>query len=514
MKKTLLIILLGVSVFTSCKKSNKGSDGVTGASKSGSTLDLIRDSVFLYAKEAYYWNDGLPSYAAFNPRSFTGSSDLDALTKEVDAISQYKIFPGTGYPYEYYPNSPGEAKYSFIDEGQVSTELNGTNQNFGFSPLYNDVNDLRIKYVYPGSPADLAGVKRGYKIVTINGNSDLAYDGASGTHTKFVINAYSNSNTITMVLERKDFSTFSVTLTAAAYTINPVLTYKTINLGAGKVVGYVVFNSFTSDANADAKLDAAFNYFQGQGITDLVVDLRYNGGGFVSTAEYLDNLIVPAAKNNTTMYSYYFNSILTNNKQVLLYNQVRRDASTNQLYNYGQFNYTVAGNTTKFAKKGSLNISRVFFIVTGSTASASELTINNLRPHLDVQLIGTTSYGKPVGFFDIDINKYQLYIPEFETKNSDGQGGYYAGMTPGTPAYPGLKDYDDVTKEFGDTTETLLHHAITYVRKGEYSLSSQRIQGLSGQQKTFSLDQANAAAIALDNNKFNGMVLHKKPTNK
>ncbi|MCC8425981.1 S41 family peptidase [Mucilaginibacter sp. UR6-11] len=515
MKKLLYItILLAAADTISCKKDKKNAYNGTAPSKTGSTLDLIRDSVFLYAKEAYYWYDALPSYASFNPRSFAGSTDLAALTKEVDAISQYKINPNTGQPYEYYSGAPGEAKYSFIDEGQVSTELNGSNNNFGFAPLYNDVNDLRVKYVYPGSPADLAGVKRGYKIISINGNSDIAYDGGSGPHTQFVINAYSGSNTITMVLQKSDLSTITVNLTAAAYTTNPVITYKTFNVGNGKVIGYVVFNTFTSEANADAKLDAAFNYFQSQGITDLVVDLRYNGGGYVATAEYLDNLIVPIAKTGATMYSYYFNDILASNKEVLLGNQVRREPSTNQLYNYGQFSYTVADNTTKFTKKGSLNIGRVFFIVTGSTASASELTINNLRPHLDVQLIGTTSYGKPVGFFDIDINKYQLYIPEFETKNSAGQGGYYTGMTPGSAEYPGVKDYDDVTKEFGDTTETLLHHAVNYVRRGIYSSPTERIQGLSGRQKTFSIDQANAAAIELNGNKFSGMITKKTFKNK
>lgn len=503
MKKIAFGILLAAGFFAGCKKDKNNNNG-GGAPKTGSTFDLIRDSVYLYAKEDYYWYNNMPSYNTFNPRSFTGSTDIQALQNEVNAISQTN-------QYEYYAAAAGEAKYSFIDEGQVSTELGGTNSNFGFAPLYNEINDLRIKYVYPGSPADMAGVKRGYKVLAINGNSAIDYDGADGTNTNFVINAAFNSNTITMTLQRNNLSTFQVTLNAADYTINPVITYKTIALPNNKIVGYIVFNSFTSDDNADPKLDQAFGYFQSQGITDLVVDLRYNGGGYVSTAEYIDNLIVPASKNNTTMYAYHFNDILANNfkniNEPMLSHQVRRDGS-NHLYNLAQIDYSVAANTEKFTKKGSLNLSRVFFIVSGSTASASELTINNLLPHMDVQLIGTTTYGKPVGFFDIDINKYQMYIPEFETKNSAGQGGYYAGMTPGTGSYPGIKDYDDVTKEFGDTTETLLHHALTYVRKGTYAVTNQKIQGLNAR-RTFSIDQANNAAIVLDGNKFKGMVFNK-----
>jgi carboxyl-terminal processing protease len=502
-----IVFLVSATGLISCKKDKKDNGA---PSKEGSTFDLIRDSVFLYAQESYYWNDGLPTYTAFNPRAFTGSTDLDALNSEVDKISQYKINPATGYPFEYYAPAPGAAKYSFIDEGEVAGELGGVNKNYGFAPFYNDANDLRIKYVYPGSPADLAGIKRGYRIVSINGNSELSYDGGSGSHTKFVISAYTSNTTITLTLQKADLTTFSVTVNAASYTINPVLVYKAIDAGNGKKVGYFVFNSFTAGENANAKLDAAFNYFQAQGITDLVVDLRYNGGGFTSTAEYLSNLIVPAAKTGTSMYSYYFNDLLKSGKASILAHQVRKDTKTGEVYNYAQFDYTVAGNTVKFAKKGALSINRVFFIVTGSTASASELVINSLLPHMDVQLIGGTTYGKPVGFFDIHINKYELYVPQFETKNSVGQGGYYTGMAPGTALYPGKNDYDDATKDFGDTTETLLHHAISYVKKGTYAIATPRIQGLSGKLKTFSITQSNEAAIQLNGNAFNGMVFDKK----
>jgi len=503
MKRNVLVILLATAFFTACKKNkadqNNNNGGYT--AQAGSAFDLIKDSIYLYAKEDYYWYSSIPSYTNFNPRQFNGSTELAALQDEVNAISQTN-------QYEYYAPAPNEAKYSFIDQGEVSGELGGTNGDFGFAPLFNDINDLRVKYIYPGSPADQAGIKRGYKITAINGNSNISYDGANGTNTNFVIDAIFNSKSVSLILQRPDLSTFTATLNATNYTVNPVITYKTVSLPNNRMVGYMVFNSFTSDDNADPKLNQAFNYFQSQNITDLVIDLRYNGGGYVSTAEYIDNWLVPASKNNTTMYAYHFNDILTANKETLLANQYRRDPDTKQLYNLAQIDYSTAANTQKFAKKGSLNLNRVFFIVSGSTASASELTINNLRPHMDVQLIGTTTYGKPVGFFDIDINKYQMYIPEFETQNSAGQGGYYAGMTPGTADYPGKEDYDDVTKEFGDTTETLLHYALNYVKKGNYAVNTPKVQGLNAQ-KTFSIDQANSAAIALDSKKFRGMVYDK-----
>jgi len=179
------------------------------------------------------------------------------------------------------------------------------------------------------------------------------------------------------------------------------------------------------------------------------------------------------------------------------------------LINPGDFSQ--ANNTAYFSKKGSLSISRVFFIVTGSTASASELTINNLIPQMDVKLIGTTSYGKPVGFFGIPISNYSLYVPEFETKNAANNGGYYAGMTPASTTYPGFYDYDDVTKDFGDPTETLFAHAISYITKGSYtSTSAPRIQSLTAPAATLSDDVVNEMANKLDRNHFTEMIGGKK----
>jgi carboxyl-terminal processing protease len=510
-----VVILLSTVIISSCsKKGSDTPDPVIAPSKTGSALDLMRDSVFLYAQEAYYWYDAIPDYAKFNPRSISSSSDLATLQKEIDLISQLKINPETTKPYEYYSADPGTAKYSFIDEGGVSSELNGIKGDFGFAPLYNDVNDLRIRYVYPGSPADQAGIKRGYQITAINGRTSLTYDagtGGAGTNVNFVVNAYANSSTISMTLKRFDGTTFNADLNVATYTLNPVLNHRVIDAGNGHKVGYIVFNSFTSPTNANTKLNEAFSEFATQGVTDLVVDLRYNGGGYVSTAEYLTNLIAPAAKNGTPMYYTYFNDKLTNGKASILKNQVRKDA--NGTYNYSQFDYSVAGNVVNFTKTGipvTLNLlTKVFFIVTGSTASASELTINNIRAikTLDVNLIGTTSYGKPVGFFDIDINKYQMYIPEFETKNSDTKGGYYAGMKPGSAEYKGAEDRDDVTKDFGDPTEGLLAHALNYVKTGNFTATGPVIQSLA--RKTFTVDDSRAAGLMLDQDKFKGMIYNK-----
>jgi carboxyl-terminal processing protease len=525
MKKIFyLVIILATGTISACKKDKKSStvdtDNPSEPTKQGTVVQLAQDSIYLYAKENYLWFDQLPDYATFKPRSFKNAAPLTALSNEMDALSQYAINPNGGKPYEYYIYSPGLAKYSFIDDGTETGALNGVKGDFGFDYNYWDVDDIRFTYVYPGSPAGLAGIRRGYQIVSVNDNTNISYDGVSGGQTygdgsskniKYVSNAIFNSGSVKMTVKRPDGTTFSVNLSTGNYNVNPILKDTVFNAGVGHKIGYFVFNSFTSDANADPKLNAVFANFTTQGITDLVVDLRYNGGGYVSTAEYLDNLIVPLSKNGTLMYNTYFNSILTTGKETLLQNQVRKDDNGN-LYNLSQIDYSLNSqyNKPNFVKKGSLNVPRVFFIIGSGTASASELTINNLRPVMDVQFVGETSYGKPVGFFDIQINKYTMFTPEFSTKNSAGQGDYYNGMTPNTTDYPGIADYDGIDKDFGDPAENLLAHIISYVKTGTYSLPAKVTQSISSNTRSFSLQASRDKNMLLNKDKFTGMIFNSK----
>ncbi|WP_295672559.1 S41 family peptidase [uncultured Mucilaginibacter sp.] len=500
-------LIISVSLIAACKKSSntKTNTNPTEPSKVGTTLQLIQDSVWLYAKEDYLWFDQLPSYANFGPRTFTDPDALTALTKELDALSQYAINPATSAPYEKSLYSAGTAKYSFIDDGSESAALNGVKGDFGFDVQYNQWNDLRVEFAYAGSPAGIAGIHRGDMITSINGSTKITYDSGtygdgSGTNLNFVSNAIYNSKTITLGLTRTNGTTYTASLNTGNYNVNPVLKDTVVTDSAGHKVGYIVFNSFVSDAVADPLLNAAFANFATAGISDLVVDLRYNGGGYVSTAEHIDNLIVPAAKTGSLMYNTYYNSNLVAGNDPLLHNQWRSGTPD---YNYAQFSYTVADNAVNFAKVGSLNVNRVFFIITGQTASASELTINNLRPEMDVQFIGEQSYGKPVGFFDIDINKYIMFTPEFSVQNSAGQGGYYQGFTPGN-GYPGVNDYDDLTKDWGDPTEGLLADVLRYTYKATYVKPKAAV-------KTNGLGQISfAAAIPKRNlpnkHKFTGMI--------
>jgi len=452
-KKLFLYAFIAVvGLATSCKKSAETPDSNTITETN--TLQtpttnrdyLTKDSIFLYAKQTYFWNAGMPSYDNFNPRKYASNDAvLDAL----------KALPSTG----------GKDKYSFIDDGTVAGQLGGVSGDFGFSVFFNSTNDLRIKYVYATSPAATQGLKRGYQITKINGSTNInTSDAAINTIVDAI---FGSASTVSLTVLKPDGTTQDVVVTRATYNINPILFTNTYTVGSKKV-GYIVFNSFTT--NSTSLLDAAFTKFANDGVSELVVDLRYNGGGSVATSEAFTNLVAPAAQNGKVMYTTYWTQTMQDGNATILQNQkfyAKGNDGVTRLYSYFDYSYkptTAAGNQEVFAKRGSLNnLSRVYFIVTSSTASASELLINNLKPVMDVKLIGKKTFGKPVGFFSLRIDKSDLYIPQFQTKNSANFGDYFDGM-------PVDKDIvDDVTKDFGDTSEKLLAQALNYSATGAFT---------------------------------------------
>jgi carboxyl-terminal processing protease len=490
MKKNILYFFLFSVAFASCKKDKD------------SNINKLKDLVYEHARESYLWYDALPDASVFNPRQYQGSSDLDALRAEVDAFSQLKINPNTNLPYEYAAYNPGEAKYSYIDAGQAATSVGGTGVDAGFSLGYQTTSDLRVRYVYSNSPASAAGMVRGYRVTAINGNTSLTINpnAVNDKNYDFVIDALA-ANSITLTLQKFDGTSMTVTITKGTYKINPVIKYSIITTANNKKVGYFAFSRFTvlKDSNGNdvsqSVIDEAFNAFTAANVTELVVDLRYNGGGAVETAQYLSNYIVPATKTGTVMYTEYYNNKLQNSNHPLLSKTFRGIES-------GEF--SLAKNTFNFAKKGSLNLNRAFFLVTGNTASASEVLINNLAPVMPqgIQIIGRTTYGKPVGFFGIPIGDYDLYITQFETRNSAGTANYYQGMVPGVN-FPGKDRGDDITKDFGDPTEGLLAQALKYINDNAYSTTSYKANGLENSTDEAKLREIN---FGFDSKQFKGTI--------
>ncbi|MFD2288717.1 hypothetical protein GJU39_05375 [Pedobacter petrophilus] len=513
--------LLCIGLFMACKKDSAAPEPPP-VTATATRDELTKDSIFLYTKELYYWNTSLPTYDAFKPRSFSSNE------AELYALTQFSSDPSTGRPYEYV-NGTGKPKYSFFEEvttaGKVAAlkaDVNGTANDYGFSLNYQTTTDLRVKYVYPNSPAGLQGLTRGCRITSINGRTNLTYSNAT---INFLNDAIFGTNpSIALTFVGLDNVTKTVTVSSASYTENPILFTNVYTVGSKKV-GYLVFNSFTN--NATAALRTMFSNFATQGVTELVVDLRYNGGGYVSTATNMINLAGPQAQNGNVMYTTQYNSFLRNlttaqrKSSVLAHQPLLDDNGKVQTFTtgvngkyatYADLDFSVAStdNIERFVKSGSLNLSRIYFIVTGSTASASELVINSLKPVMDVKIIGETTYGKPVGFFPIRIDKVDMYVPEFETKNQAGVGGYYAGLTVDKEAF------EDLTKAWGDESETLLSYALLYARTGSFVTTAAKSASLKASSTTMpdrlSSIERKSVSLSLDQHNFQGMLL--KPEKK
>ncbi len=499
----LLIGSLSILILaTSCKKDPKATVApvpTTPVPVVSSRSDLTKDSIYLYAKETYYWNEGMPTFAVFNPRSFNSNEAI---------LNAIKALPG--------PNKPID-KYSFLDDGSVSTSLGGVSGDFGFSVFYNasPSSDLRIKFVSPNSPAASKGLKRGFQITRLNGRTDLS--SAISANVSFVSDAvFGSAATVSMTVLKLDGSSEDLIVTRATYSNNPIFLTKILNVGSKKV-GYIVYNSFTT--NSRDALTTEIGKFQAGGATELIVDLRYNGGGSVATSDVFTNLIAPAAFNDQIMYTTVWTKTMQEiqSKQAriasILSNQPLLDAqgklqpftegANGKFATYADIDYrptVTAGNVENFKKVGSAEFKKIYFLVLSGTASASELIINSMKGVMpnDVKIIGQKTYGKPVGFFAIKIDRLELYVPQFETKNQKNLGGFFNGMT------VDFSISDDVTKDFGDPTEKLLAAALNFSEKGTFAISNipSKIASVSG----MSVFEAERLNEAFDKNVFKGMI--------
>ena len=160
---------------------------------------------------------------------------------------------------------------------------------------------------------------------------------------------------------------------------------------------------------------------------------------------------------------------------------------------YPQYN-----TSTNFRKAGPLNASRLFFIVSNSTASASELLINNLQPYMEVKLVGPkNTYGKPVGYFPIPVGSYYIFPVSFRTTNKNGQGNYFNGIAVNATAPDGLD------KDWGDVSEASLASVLSYVGTGVFRTQEARAQSTEGSRNNA---QAEAGNLILDRPYFKGTI--------
>jgi hypothetical protein len=297
-----------------------------------------------------------------------------------------------------------------------------------------------VRYVEPGSPAATAGVQRGDEVISVNGlpaSSLIASDDYS------VLSPTAAGNTLTLVLDNGT-SQRSVTLTAAVYGLVPVTNASVLSTPGGRRLGYVAVKDMISQA--ELPFDAAFQQFRQAGVQDVVIDLRYNGGGLVSTSSRLASY--PSA--TATAGQVYSN---------LLYND--RHVSSNQTYTFRN-------------PSNALGLSKVYILTGQRTCSASEQLINALRPFVQVITVGDTSCGKPVGFLPQDDGCGTTWsVVNFESTNARNEGRYFDGFA-ATCAVA-----EDYGQPLGATGEPLLAAAMTHADTGACPTASSSRQARS-----------------------------------
>lgn len=261
----------------------------------------------------------------------------------------------------------------------------------------NPARPLLVRYVEPQSDAAARGVRRGDEVVSVNGRPAAeivaADDYAAFTPT-------GDGQTLALLL-RNGGSERSVTLRAGAFTLTPVTHSRVLQTAQGRRMGYLHVKDMIDPA--EPALAGAFADFRAAGVSELVIDLRYNGGGLVSLSRRLASYV-----NGTRTRDQVYASLLFND---------RRAHDENETFRFEP-------------PSSALNLSRVYVLTGPRTCSASELVINGLRPFVDVVAIGDTTCGKPVGFRPVSRCDTTFNVVNFESVNARNEGRYFDGIAP------------------------------------------------------------------------------------
>ncbi len=387
-----------------------------GGGDAGSNCTATERKAFLqgYFEDWYFWTRLAPK-------------PLPASAATVDEYFTALLYTGTdaAFPADRWSNHESTESFNrFFGDGQ---DLGYGLFVTGVEARSHPERGLQVRYTEPLSPAAAAGLVRGDDIVSINGVA-VASIIASDDYSTLTPGT---AGTVLNLVLRNGGVQRSVALLAATYGLTPVVGAKTVATPAGRKVGYVLVKDMVSQTSSG--LATAFAGFRAQGVQDLVLDLRYNGGGLVSVGANLASYVVGSRASGQA----YAN---------LVYND-RHNASN---------------STTRFSVPAdALAMTRVYVLSGPRTCSAAEQVVNGLRPFANVVLVGDATCGKPVGFNPRSDNCGTTYsVVTFESTNSRGDGRYFDGLAP-TCAVT-----DDVSQPLGAANENLLATALGHADTG------------------------------------------------
>ena len=387
--KYIVKILIVVLVFTACSK-----DSDSDSKEATTTPDEINNFVWKAMNSWYYWQSNVADLSDNKITSTTAYNNF-INGKTPDALFYSLLYQrGTIDRFSWIENSNEIVQVSKIAE----VEKKG---GFNYAIYPKDASNTNmvalINYIVPGSPAALAGLKRGDVITKINGSQLTSSNYGQLENTQITITLASSVQFTSSSLVTTD-KAGTVTVTKSDIDENPIAYYEKKVYGA-KNIGYLVFNGFKSDFNDE--LNASFAKMKSDGINELVLDLRYNGGGSLETAVALAQMINGSFTNKPYAYLDF------NNK----HNNEDGYENLSEKVNI----FKLVDNEPTFEREETINslaLTNIYVLVSFQTASASELTIQCLKKYINVVTIGEETVGKFVGsntLYDSPASNYTSY---------------------------------------------------------------------------------------------------------
>ncbi|MGL1934262.1 MAG: S41 family peptidase [Fibrobacterales bacterium] len=347
----------------------------------------------------YLWYDSIPDV---NPENFTTPYAL------VENITDNRL-----------------DKWSFLlTREEYDQYQEGESYGYGFIPAYSVMKGVVVQLVIEDTEIFAAGVRRGDALTMINGENALNF--LRNESRGESLGAAKKGVQHTLTFEKDDGSIIEQVFTKALIE-EPTVMHENIYETDGKTIGYFMFNTFHQ--NALDKLFDLFHRFSDYQIDELIIDLRYNGGGSLAVSGAIASYIGGQSVSGSP-----YATIKTNDKR-------------------SQYNTTIDFNDVDI----DLGLKRVFFLTSNRTASASEYLINGLKPYIDVVLVGKTTRGKPVGMNPLHFKDYVLFPIMFTGVNANDEGAFYDGISTDHNAY------DDTDVAIGSNDDDMVSTALQII---------------------------------------------------
>jgi C-terminal processing protease CtpA/Prc len=389
-----------------------------------------KSSVQTLMRSWYLYQDALAQVDPANP-AYPGVQEyLDALTKPARDLQEDR-----GWTYA----TTSAQTQAFFQEG--------TSVGFGLQLLERDGPGGKqelVAQVFAGSAAADAGFARGDELLAIGDTPQTLVDVPTLLATSAFGTALGPSTagvTRTFQVRTVAGATELRTMTKRTYGLDPVPAWTVIARDGLQPAGYVALRTFI--APAEPLLQEAFLAFRQQNVQDVVVDLRYNGGGLLTTATVLSNLL-GGGLSGDVMFDVAYNALQSRNDQQVTFAPLAQ----------------------------AIAPARIAFVTTGASASASELVPNVFEAwkHAGVALVGARTYGKPVGQLGFELRECGtvVYLVGFRLLNAEGDGGYFQGLPDAAGAFSGplCAAADDLTRATSDPAEASTAAALAWLATG------------------------------------------------